>query len=222
MTIGEIIAEGLTVTGAAPTGGAVEADVRGWLDRVGLDPASATRYPHEFSGGQRQRVGIARALIVRPEFLVCDEPISALDVSLQAQVVRLLDDLRASLGLTMLFIAHDLSMVRYVSDRMAVMYLGSLVEIGPADEVYFHPKHPYTKALIASNPEPDPARERQRPTVPIAGEIASPVNVPAGCRFAGRCPDVLPHCRTVTPVPRPVDGPAGVHIVACHLYGPSS
>ena len=220
MTVGEIIAEGLTLTGASAgaTGVGVEATVHEWLRRVGLEPAHASRYPHEFSGGQRQRVGIARALIMGPEFLVCDEPISALDVSVQAQVVRLLDELKASLGLTMLFIAHDLSMVRYVSDRMAVMYLGAIVEVGPSDDVYFRPKHPYTRVLLASNPEPDPSLERQRPTTPIAGEIASPVNIGPGCRFASRCPEAADRCRTVTPVLQPVDDESGVRVVACHLY----
>jgi oligopeptide/dipeptide ABC transporter ATP-binding protein len=222
MTVGEIVAEGLTLTGAPESAsrGRVQAEVHDWLRRVGLEPAHASRYPHEFSGGQRQRVGIARALIVRPEFLVCDEPISALDVSVQAQVVRLLDELKASLGLTMLFIAHDLSMVRYVSDRMAVMYLGALVEVGGADEVYFQPKHPYTRVLIASNPEPDPSLERGRPTTPITGEIASPVNIGPGCRFAGRCPDAMDRCRTVTPRLQPVDDGTGLRLVACHLYDP--
>src|SRR5690606_20718823 len=168
-------------------------------ERVGLDRAHAARYPHEFSGGQRQRVGIARALIMKPKFVVCDEPISALDVSVQAQIVRLLAELKESLGLTMLFIAHDLSMVRYVSDRMAVMYLGSLVELGPADAVYFKPLHPYTQTLIASNPEPDPRSERNRTAIAVKGEIASPVNPPPGCRFASRCPHATDECRAVTP-----------------------
>jgi oligopeptide/dipeptide ABC transporter ATP-binding protein len=152
---------------------------------------------------------------------VCDEPISALDVSVQAQIVGLLGELKASMGLTMLFIAHDLSMVRYLSDRMAVMYLGSLVEIGPSDEVYATPLHPYTQMLIASNPEPDPRSERARATVPITGEIASPINVGAGCRFASRCPQVMDVCRNVTPALRtPRSERAGDRQVACHLYEP--
>ena len=175
-----------------------------------------SRYPHEFSGGQRQRIGIARALILEPEFVVCDEPISALDVSVQAQVINLLDELKDKMGLTLLFIAHDLSMVRYVSDRMAVMYLGSLVEVGKADEVYFDPKHPYTEVLIGSNPEPNPQLERNRPSTTIQGEIPSPVNVPAGCRFANRCPKVLDQCRTVTPELIPLKDIN--RQVACHLY----
>jgi oligopeptide/dipeptide ABC transporter ATP-binding protein len=189
-----------------------------WLARVGLERGHASRYPHEFSGGQRQRVGIARALIMKPKFVVCDEPISALDVSVQAQIVRLLGELKSSLGLTMLFIAHDLSMVRYVSDRMAVMYLGSLVEIGAADDVFFRPKHPYTEILVASNPQADPRTERRRTAIAVKGEIASPINVGAGCRFASRCPKVMEVCRSVTPKLRPVADGGGQRQVACHLF----
>lgn len=213
MTVGEIIAEGLLLNRLASAAEARERTVQ-WLQRVGLNGDHLSRYPHEFSGGQRQRIGIARALIVNPEFVVCDEPISALDVSVQAQVVNLLNELKESLGLTMLFIAHDLSMVRYISDRMAVMYLGALVEIGPADDVYFEPLHPYTQILVASNPEPDPESERQRLSTAIKGEIPSPVNVPEGCRFAGRCPHVMDVCRQQTPALREVQG----RLVACHLY----
>jgi oligopeptide/dipeptide ABC transporter ATP-binding protein len=215
MTVGEIIAEGLRLNHSL-SNSEVEDRVSDWLERVGLQKDHRNRYPHEFSGGQRQRIGIARALILEPEFVVCDEPISALDVSVQAQVVNLLGQLQASMGLTLLFIAHDLSMVRYVSDRMAVMYLGSLVEIGPADGVYFDPKHPYTEVLVASNPEPDPESERSRQSTTITGEIPSPVNVPAGCRFANRCSKVMDRCRTETPELvslKDVD-----RQVACHLY----
>jgi oligopeptide/dipeptide ABC transporter ATP-binding protein len=214
MTVGEIIAEGLR--GKPLTAQQKQQKVGDWLERVGLNAAHGSRYPHEFSGGQRQRIGIARALIMEPEFVVCDEPISALDVSVQAQVVNLLNDLKTSMGLTMLFIAHDLSMVRYISDRMAVMYLGSLVELGPAKEVYFSPRHPYTEVLIASNPEPDPQAERQRLSTAIQGEIPSPVNVPAGCRFAGRCPKVMPVCRDKTPELIPLVNED--RLVACHLF----
>jgi oligopeptide transport system ATP-binding protein len=217
MTVGEIIGEGLRLA-RSTSAARIRDEVGDWLARVGLERNHASRYPHEFSGGQRQRVGIARALIVRPRFVVCDEPISALDVSVQAQIVRLLGELKSSLGLTMLFIAHDLSMVRYVSDRMAVMYLGSLVEIGPADEVYSRPLHPYTKVLIGSNPQPDPRSERRRAAAQIKGEIASPINVGAGCRFASRCPKVMDVCRGVTPVLQTVEP---TRRVACHLY-PSS
>src|SRR5690554_5941500 len=189
MTVGEIIAEGARLGEQRNlTTAQVRNLVREWLERVGLSAAHASRYPHEFSGGQRQRIGIARALIMEPEFVVCDEPVSALDVSVQAQVVNLLSELKQQMGLTMLFIAHDLSMVRYISERMAVMYLGSIVELGPAQEVYFEPLHPYTQALVASNPEPDPMVERERLSTPVQGDIPSPVNVGQGCRFAGRCP----------------------------------
>lgn len=220
MTVGEIIGEGLKLH-TNKTTREINEEVASWLSRVGLQPDHMSRYPHEFSGGQRQRIGVARALILEPEFVVCDEPISALDVSVQAQVVNLLDDLKASLGLTLLFIAHDLSMVRYVSDRMAVMYLGSLVEIGTADEVFFEPKHPYTRILVGSNPEPDPAAERTRPSTTIKGEIPSPVNVPEGCRFANRCPEVMDVCRQQTPQLIPladVTEGAAPRQVACHLY----
>lgn len=213
MTVGEIIAEGLLLNGLA-TRQAAQAKSAQWLERVGLHADHASRYPHEFSGGQRQRIGIARAMILEPDFVVCDEPISALDVSVQAQVVNLLSELQKSMGLTMLFIAHDLSMVRYVSDRMAVMYLGSIVEVGPADAVYFEPKHPYTQVLVASNPEPDPNSERDRNSTSIQGEIPSPINVPEGCRFAERCPKVMDMCRQRTPELKPVDD----RLIACHLF----
>jgi len=216
MTVGEIIGEGLQLH-TRQNNSAIRDKVANWLVRIGLQPDHMSRYPHEFSGGQRQRIGIARALILEPEFVVCDEPISALDVSVQAQVVNLLDELKQELGLTLLFIAHDLSMVRYVSDRMAVMYLGSLVETGPSDDVFFTPKHPYTQILIASNPEPDPAHERSRVSTTIQGEIPSPVNVPAGCRFAERCPHVMDKCRVTTPILKPIaDAPH--RLVACFLY----
>ena len=215
MTVGEIIAEGLLLHRLMSAAQARDKAAH-WLERVGQHADHMSRYPHEFSGGQRQRIGIARAMILEPEFVVCDEPISALDVSVQAQVVNLLSELQASMGLTLLFIAHDLSMVRYVSDRMAVMYLGALMEIGPVDDVYFRPLHPYTQILIASNPEPDPDIERARPSTGIQGEIPSPVNVPAGCRFAGRCPKVMDVCRGTTPVLKKVDD--SERLVACHLY----
>ncbi len=221
MTVGEIIGEGLRLFEDRSSGQVREA-VGGWLQQVGLERDHAARYPHEFSGGQRQRVGIARALIMEPSFVVCDEPISALDVSVQAQVVRLLGKLKESLGLTMLFIAHDLSMVRYVSDRMAVMYMGSIVELGLADDVYFRPQHPYTQVLVASNPEPDPRRERTRETAPIRGEITSPVNIGPGCRFASRCPRVMSVCRRETPRLNPIPAAPGdtgaERQVACHLF----
>ncbi len=216
MTVGEIVGEGLRLHSDLRAT-EVRDSVAEWLERVGLQADHMSRYPHEFSGGQRQRIGIARALILEPEFVVCDEPISALDVSVQAQVVNLLDELKNTLGLTLLFIAHDLSMVRYVSDRMAVMYLGSLVEIGPANDVFFDPKHPYTEILIGSNPEPDPRSERKRASTTIKGEIPSPINVPAGCRFANRCPKVMDVCKHETPQLIPLTN-LEVRQVACHLY----
>ena len=219
MTVREIVGEGLRLR-ADLNSKTANRSIDDWLERVGLDRDYGARYPHELSGGQRQRVGIARALILEPQFVVCDEPISALDVSVQAQIVRLLDELKASLGLTLLFIAHDLSMVRYVSDRMAVMYLGSLVEIGPANDVYFEPLHPYTRILVASNPEPDPRVERQKATIPISGEVSSPINLGPGCQFAPRCPEVMEICRTETPALCAPSGDAGERRVACHLYTP--
>ena len=212
MTILDIVGEGLRIQGGHHN---IPDVVASWLIKVGLDPDHMSRYPHEFSGGQRQRIGIARAMIIEPSFVVCDEPISALDVSVQAQVINLLDELKTSLGLTLLFIAHDLSMVRYVSDYMAVMYLGSVIEYGPSDEIFYSPKHPYTRLLIESNPEPDPKLERSRDVIPIKGEITSPINVQPGCRFADRCPNVKPECRKITPVTTRIDDN---HTVACHLY----
>ena len=220
MTVGEIIAEGLRLHHKLRNT-ETQDEVAKWLEQVGLHPDHRSRYPHEFSGGQRQRIGIARALILQPEFVVCDEPISALDVSVQAQVINLLGDLKASMGLTLLFIAHDLSMVRYISDRMAVMYLGGLVEIGTADDVFFEPKHPYTQTLIASNPEADPQSERERASTNIQGEIPSPVNVPAGCRFANRCPQAQSECHHITPKLLPIGDGNNPRSVACHLFHPA-
>jgi oligopeptide/dipeptide ABC transporter ATP-binding protein len=216
MTIREVVAEGPLLHGMWRRS-EVQEKVAASLERVGLSADHMSRYPHEFSGGQRQRVGIARALALEPEVVICDEPISALDVSVQAQVVNLLSELKATMGLTLLFIAHDLSMIRYASDRMAVMYLGRLVELGPADDVYFRPRHPYTQSLIAANPEPDPSRERHRPRPPVRGEIPSPVDLGPGCRFAGRCPYVMPVCRDQDPRWIAAE-PA--RSVACHLYDP--
>lgn len=214
MTVEEIIGEGLKFQKKFSRS-EIKEKVSWWLEKVGLDPAHMSRYPHEFSGGQRQRIGIARAMIIEPKFVVCDEPISALDVSVQAQVINLLKELKENFGLTLLFIAHDLSMVRYVSDRIAVMYLGSVMEIGDADSVFFDPKHPYSQLLIMSNPVADPKEEKQRAHVPIEGEIPSPVNLGAGCRFAGRCPKAMAHCSTTTPQLKELeDG----RQVACFLY----
>ena len=214
MTVLDIIGEGLHIQGQHSRNQIKEA-VADWLTKVGLNPDYMSRYPHEFSGGQRQRIGIARAMIIGPRFVVCDEPISALDVSVQAQIINLLEELKNTLGLTLLFIAHDLSMVRYVSDRMAVMYLGKVIEMGPADAVFFNPQHPYTQLLIESNPEADPKVERSRTHIPIRGELTSPINPPPGCRFADRCPRVMGVCRSTTPGNTAVK--AG-HSVACHLF----
>ena len=214
LTVREIIAEPLRLQAGGGRGD-YRAQVAQYLQRVGLEPEHMNRYPHEFSGGQRQRIGIARALIVQPDFVICDEPISALDVSVQAQVINLLQELQQTMALTLLFIAHDLSMVRYLCDRMAVMYLGTLVEVGPTDAVYGEPRHPYTRLLIASNPVADPERERARQFHPPQGEIPSPINPAPGCRFADRCPEVMPVCREQTPLPRVMDDR---RMIACHLY----
>jgi len=218
MTIREIVAEGPMIH-KLWQGKEVDEKVGFWLKRVGLAPSHMSRYPHEFSGGQRQRIGIARALALEPKVIVCDEPISALDVSVQAQVVNLLDDLKKSMGLTLLFIAHDLSMVRYISDRMAVMYLGRMVELGPSNDVFFRPKHPYTQSLVASNPYADPAKERAREHKAPAGEIPSPIDLKPGCRFAGRCPKAMTVCQTIEPSWLEVEKN---HHVACHLFDPSA
>ncbi|MEY3903562.1 MAG: hypothetical protein RL189_2868 [Pseudomonadota bacterium] len=212
MTVGDIISEGPAIHGLW-TGEARKKEILRWLNRVGLVAEHAMRFPHEFSGGQRQRIGIARSLALNPRFVVCDEPISALDVSVQAQVVTLLQDLQREFGLTYLFIAHSLSMVRYISTRMAVMYLGKLVEVGPSEELYNSPLHPYSEALIAANPFPDPERERRREHKLLGGEITSPVNPKPGCRFANRCPIATDRCRAETPVLK--ESKPG-RFVACH------
>lgn len=213
MTVGDIIAEGPDIHGLW-TRAERQKKIEYWLDRVGLQAEHAQRFPHEFSGGQRQRIGLARALAVEPRFVVCDEPISALDVSIQAQVVTLLQKLQKELDLTYLFIAHGLSMVRYVSDRMAVMYLGQIVELGSSELVYGKPMHPYTQALVAANPSPDPKKERARTEKLLTGELTSPVNPKPGCRFAARCPLVKDRCRMETPQLRTV---APGRQAACHL-----
>jgi oligopeptide transport system ATP-binding protein len=214
MTVGEIIAEPMDIHGLAA--GQERLDkINHLLGIVGLSREHANRFPHEFSGGQRQRIGIARALAVDPEFIIADEPISSLDVSIQAQVVNLLTRLQEERDLSFMFIAHDLSMVRHFSHRVAVMYLGKIVEIAPSGRIYDSPLHPYTKALMSANPIPDPVVENTRSRISLPGEVPSPINPPPGCRFAGRCPRAHERCRQEDPVLKEVE--AG-HWASCFLY----
>lgn len=217
MTVGNIIGEALQIHGLFTDPKVRQERIRDLISTVGLRPESLMRYPHEFSGGQRQRIGIARALAVEPKFIVCDEPVSALDVSIQAQIVNLLQDLQERLGLTYLFIAHDLMVVKHISTRIAVMYLGNLAEIGPSKELYEDPKHPYTKALLSAVPVPDPTHPRSR--IKLTGEIPSPINPPSGCKFHTRCPQVMPVCSQTEP---PLISIGKNRQVACHLYPYSS
>ncbi|HEY72094.1 MAG: peptide ABC transporter substrate-binding protein [Chloroflexi bacterium] len=216
MTVGSIVAEPLEVHAVAQ-GKEKRERVQELLKMVGLNPYFVNRYPHEFSGGQRQRIGIARALALNPDLIVCDEPISSLDVSIQAQVVNLLEELQERLGLTYLFIAHDLSMVRHISDRMAVMYLGKIMELTDRNEIYLNPLHPYTKALMSAVPVPDPVVEEKRQRIILEGDIPSPSKPPAGCNFNTRCPVAIDACFETEP--EFVEVKKG-HFCACHLVKP--
>jgi oligopeptide transport system ATP-binding protein len=213
MTVGQLVGEPLMVHNLA-SGPEIAERVAHLLELVNLNPAFASRYPHEFSGGQRQRIGVARALALQPSFIICDEPISALDVSIQAQVVNLLEDLQEQFNLTYLFIAHDLSMVRHISKRVAVMYLGVFMELADRDELYANPLHPYTQALLSAVPIPDPVADARRKRTILEGDVPSPVNPPSGCRFRTRCPIAQSICAESRPEFREVQ-PG--HFVACHL-----
>jgi len=214
-SVGQALREPLEIHGIGTAGDRAHR-VEELLELVGLGAGAIHRYPHEFSGGQLQRIGIARALATSPRFVVADEPISALDVSIQAQIVNLLGELKEQLGLTYLFIAHDLSMVRHISDRVAVMYLGRIVELGGRDEIFQRPLHPYTKALIAAIPVPDPEREARRERLPLSGDIPSPANPLPGCRFHTRCPFATEVCREEDPESRELGSEGSFHVVACH------
>ena len=214
MTVGEIIKEPMIIHNIYNTDAEREERVVELLRIVGLKPDHIRRYPAEFSGGQRQRIGIARALAVNPKFIVCDEPISALDVSIQAQVVNLLENIQKEMGLSYLFIAHDLSMVKHISDKIGVMYLGHMVEMGKSEDVYHRPLHPYTTALLSAIPIPDPDVAKKKQRIVLGGEVPSPINPPKGCPFCTRCPKATERCNRERPVPIQV----GTRTVACHLY----
>lgn len=215
MTVSDIIAEGIDIHGLAKNKKDRQERVYKALEQVGLNREHANRFVHEFSGGQRQRIGIARALAVEPKFILCDEPISALDVSIQAQVANLLIKLQKELGLTYLFIAHDLSMVKHISDRVAVMYLGSMAELAESEVLYNNPKHPYTEALMSAIPISDPDVEESRERIMLSGDVPSPINTPIGCKFQGRCNRCMDICKKEVPEFKEVEKN---HFVACHLY----
>jgi oligopeptide transport system ATP-binding protein len=215
MTVFDIIAEPLRAHKLAHNPAQTADLVNEMLEKVGLNQEHASRYAHEFSGGQRQRIGVARALVIKPQIIICDEPISALDVSIQAQVVNLLKDFQHELGLTYLFIAHDLSMVRYVSDTIGIMYLGRLVEVCAAAEIYEHPLHPYTQGLLSAIPIPSPKLARAKTKTAIEGDVPSPISPPPGCHFHTRCPHAQPLCKEASP---PLKDCGSEHQVACHLY----
>ncbi|MBS7261911.1 MAG: ABC transporter ATP-binding protein [Treponema sp.] len=214
MTVGEIIGEAIDIHNLAENKEDRHNKIIELLKTVGLNSEHANRYPHEFSGGQRQRVGIARALAVDPKFIVCDEPVSALDVSIQAQVVNMFQDLQKERGLTYLFIAHDLSVVKHISDRIGVMYLGNLVEIGTSDEIIFHNAHPYTQSLISAIPVADPVTARKSQRIILQGDVPSPLNPPSGCPFRTRCPRATEKCAREKPILREI---SPGHLAACHL-----
>ena len=216
MSVGSIIAEPIVIHSLAKSRNERRERVQELMRIVGLNPYYANRYPHEFSGGQRQRIGVARALAVQPSFIVADEPVSALDVSIQAQIINLLEELQDSFELTYLFIAHDLSVVRHISDRVAVMYLGKIMELTDRRELYENPLHPYTKALMSAVPIPDPAVEAKRERIILTGDVPSPLHPPPGCVFNTRCPIAIDECRARIPDWRNVGGPGNEHWVACH------
>lgn len=215
MTVGQIIAEPLTTHRPGLGRAEVRDRVKAMMDKVGLLPNQINRYPHEFSGGQCQRIGIARALIVEPKLIICDEPVSALDVSIQAQVINLLIRLQRELGLSLVFIAHDLSVVKHISDRVMVLYLGKVMEVASSDALYAAPQHPYTQALLSAVPVPDPTIETAKTIVPLAGDLPSPMNPPSGCVFRTRCPRAQARCAAEVPVLQGAD-----HQTACHFPGP--